>query len=124
MTNDERLAEKLRDLGAGVRASKDNGIAKGNTYGDIELIVSLAKQRHRPGVNILVDKAMAAVEGSLSPVAVAHAKRAASGVEVPALERVIVPNQREHLLIVIELAEGNGKQEPEIHGQAGPDVAA
>ncbi len=124
MTNDERIAEKLRDLGMGVRASKDNGAPKGNTYGDVDLLVSLAKQRHKPGVNVLVDKAMAAVAGSLPPVAAAHAKRASTGVEVPELERVIVGNQREHLLIVIELAEGNGQQDSQIHRQAGPDVAA
>lgn len=110
-----KRAQILEDLGIGLRnaaapggerqRTKDLGRQVGNQYGDLMVLVEAAKKRHRAGVDQDEDKALAAVEQSLVPVRAAHARAVAGGREAPELDRVLVPNVLEHLLIVLELAE-------------------
>lgn len=122
---EERRREVIRALGVGIRGAKDQEqFPLGNKYGDVVLLVETAKRVHKPGADSFVDAAMKAVEGSLPPAEAAYKKRVAEKQIVPELERILVPNFRKNLLIVVELAEQYVNQDSEIHGQAGPDVAA
>lgn len=112
-------------LGVGIRGAKDQDRNPvGNQYADVLVLLETARKSHEPGKDALVDAAMAAVDGSLKPVEEAYKRRVAEKQVVPELGRILVPNLRKNLLIVVELAEQYVNQDSEIHGQAGPDVAA
>lgn len=106
---EDKRRQVLADLGMGIRAAKDtpdNVLA--NYVGDVAILVSAAKENGK-GADALATTAIKAVEQALEATAKRH--EADKKADKPALDRRLVGNRRDNLLILLDLAESKGKAE-------------
>ncbi len=108
-----RRAQILSDLERGLqRAKPQDRFPVGNQYCDVLVLVEASQSKVGDNADRLVSEAMERVVGSLKPVRDAHAAKLAQfdagqlEVAPPPLDKVLVPNLRSDLLLLVGVAKG------------------